>query len=416
MGRRGYCVSLGTPPEHNAGALTGYRVLSMCDALGVFCPKILADLGADVITIEPPEGTSTRRRTPFYHDQADAEKSLYFWYFHTNTRSITLNPDTADGQELLRMLIPTADIFVETTAPGYLESLRLDYPHLQALHPGLIMTSITGFGRTGPYSHYKAPDIVGLAMGGLAFLCGEPEAAPVPPGGEQGYRLTALNAAMATLMALWHREHTGAGQHIDVAMQAAVANTLETTHQTFDFNREIRGRQGRKRQAAAYILACQDGFIAVLSTSRMGWPRLVEWLRDEGCGDAIADERLTDDYYRAEHEELVHTTLQAFFAPKTKHEIYAEAQRRRLPLAPVNTTADLAASPQLQARGFFVDVPHPDLDATVTYPGAPYALSETPWHLRRQPPHLGEHNEDIYVHELGLSHDDLAALKAGGVL
>ena len=134
-----------------------------------------------------------------------------------------------------------------------------------------------------------------------------------------------INGAMATLIALWHREMTGQGQHIDVSMQAAVANTLETSYQTFDFNREIRTRTGHRRQAAAFILPCLDGFIAVLSTSRIGWPRLVEWLRDEGEGEAIADPKFPDDFYRFEHEDIVHQTLRDFFATRTKQAIYTEA-------------------------------------------------------------------------------------------
>jgi crotonobetainyl-CoA:carnitine CoA-transferase CaiB-like acyl-CoA transferase len=195
-----------------------------------------------------------------------------------------------------------------------------------------------------------------------------------------------------------------------------VANTLETSHQTFDFNREIRRRTGHRRQAAAYILPCLDGFIAVLSTSRMGWPRLVEWLRDEGEGEAIADPQFTDDFYRFEHEEVVHQTLRDFFAGRTKQAIYTEAQRRRLPLAPVNTAQDLADSPQLQARGFFVDVEHPELGTTVRYPGAPYGLSETPWRLRRRPPSFGQDNAAVYVQELGLRLDELSVLRTRGIV
>jgi benzylsuccinate CoA-transferase BbsE subunit len=402
-----------TPPT---GALTGYRVLELCDAKGVLCTKIMADLGADVITIEPPEGASRRHQGPFYHDRVDPERSLGFWYFHTNTRSITLNLETPDGQELFRQLVQTADVLVETCPPGFLDRLRLGYTHLHALHPALVMTSITGFGSTGPYSHYQAADIVGLAMGGLMYLCGEPDGSPVPPGGMQANHLAALNGVTGTLIALWHREQTGVGQHVDVSMQAAVANTLETTHQTYDFNREVRRRFGHRREAAAYILPCRDGYIALLCASKLGWPQLVGWMQDEGCGDAVSDERLLDDVYRFEHEAEVHEILQAFFATKTKQEIYAEAQRRRLPLAPVNTPRDLAESPQLQARDFFVELEHPELAATVRYPGAPYTLSETPWRLRSRPPGLGEHNVDIYGQELGLSHDDLTALRAAGII
>ena len=402
--------------EPTPGALTGYRVLDLCDAKGVLCTKVMADLGADVITIEPPSGAVTRYEGPFYHDQADPERSFFFWYFHTNKRSITLNLETSDGRALFKTLVKTADVLVETFPPGYLDNLGLGYADLRVLHPGLVMTSITGFGSHGPYSHYKAPDIVGLAMGGLMYLCGEPDGPPVPPGGQQGEHLAALNGVTGTLIALWHRDMTGAGQHVDVSMQAAVANTLETTHQTYDFNREIRTRFGHKREGAAYIVSCQDGYVALICASKLGWPQLVQWMQDEGCGDAVSDERLVDDIYRFAHDAEVHAALQAFFAPKTKQEIYAEAQRRRLPLAPVNTPRDLVESPQLQTRGFFVDVEHPELGTTLRYPGAPYVLSETPWQLKQRPPLLGEHNEAIYVQELGLSRDDLAALRASGII
>jgi benzylsuccinate CoA-transferase BbsE subunit len=396
--------------------LAGYRVLDLCDAKGVLCTKIMADLGADVITVEPPQGCNTRHRPPFYHDQPDSEKSLFFWYFHTNKRSVTLNLETTDGRELFKALVQTADIIVETMPPGYLKRLGLAYADLRTLHPALIMTSITGFGQDGPYRNYQVSDIVGLAMGGLMQLCGEPEQPPVPPGGDQGEHLAALNGVTGSLIALWHREISGQGQHVDVSLQAAVANALETTHQTYDFNREIRTRWGHKREGAAYILPCQDGYIALLCAGSLGWPKLVTWLQDEGCDNGLADERFLDDVYRFEHDAEVHTTLQTFFTTKCKADIYTEAQRRRIPLAPVNTPRDLAESPQLQARDFFVDVAHPALNATITYPGAPYTLSETPWRIRRRPPTLGEHNEDIYVHELGLSRDELIALRVGGVI
>lgn len=398
------------------GALAGYRILDLCDAKGVLCTKIMADLGADVIKIEPPAGDPLRFQGPFYDNRTDAEKSLSFWYFHTNKRSVTLNLASADGQALFRKLSKTADVLVETLPSGTLDSIGLGYPQLCALKPGFIMTSITGFGSTGPYGAYQSSDLVALAMGGLLYLCGQPDGPPVPPGGLQGDHLAALNGVTGTLIALWHREMTGAGQHVDVSMQAAVANVLETTHQTYDFNGEIRRRHGHRREGAAYILPCQDGYIALLCASKLGWPQLLAWMQEEGCGDWVSDERLLDDLYRYEHDAEVYAALQAFFVSKTKQDIYAEAQRRRLPLAPVNTPGDLAESPQLQARGFFVEVEHPELSTSVVYPGAPYALSKTPWQMRSRPPLLGEHNESIYGHELGLTPDHLSTLRAGGII
>ena len=383
--------------DHGPGALSGYRVLDLCDAPGVLCTKILADLGADVIKVEPLVGNATRYRGPFYQEQTDPEKSLFFWYFHTNKRSVTLNLETVTGQALFQRLLTTADALVETFPPGYLDGLGLSFRHLRALHPRLVMTSITGFGSTGPYSHYKAPDLVGLAMGGLAYLCGEPDGPPAPPGGLQGYHLAALNGAVGTLIALWHRDTTGQGQHVDVSMQAAVANALETTHQTYDFNREIRTRWGHRREGAAYILPCQDGYVALLCAGKFGWLRLIAWLTAEGAVGGLADERLADDVYRFEHDAEVHAALQAFFATKPKQQAYTEAQHYRVPLAPVQTARDLVESPQLQARQFFVEVEHPELGTTLRYPGAPYALSATPWLLRRRPPRLGEHNAEIFA-------------------
>src|SRR5512145_1505201 len=151
-------------PPPAPGALAGYRVLDLCSDAGMLCTKIMADLGADVITIEPPTGSAIRSRGPFYHAQVEAEKSLSFWYFHTNKRSLTLHLETSDGQALFKRLVRTADVLVETFPAGYLANLGLGYTELCALHPGLVMTSITGFGSTGPYSQYSAPDIVALAM------------------------------------------------------------------------------------------------------------------------------------------------------------------------------------------------------------------------------------------------------------
>jgi benzylsuccinate CoA-transferase BbsE subunit len=162
----------------------------------------MADLEADVIVVEPPGGAPSRFRGPFYQGQPDREKSLYFWYFHTNKQSATLNLETPQGRDLFKFLVQTADVLVETFPPGELERLGLDYAHLRVLKPDLIMTSITNFGREGPYAHYQASDLIGLSMGGITYLCGEPDGPPVPPGGEQGYQLAALNGAMATLIAL----------------------------------------------------------------------------------------------------------------------------------------------------------------------------------------------------------------------
>jgi crotonobetainyl-CoA:carnitine CoA-transferase CaiB-like acyl-CoA transferase len=430
--------------------LTGYRVLDLCDDKGVLCTKILADLGADVMIIEPPGGAVTRSRGPFYHDRAQPESSLFFWYFHANKRSLTLHLETPDGQALCQTLVKTADVLVETFPPGYLDRLGPGYTDLRVFHPGLVMTSITGFGSTGAYCHYKAPDLVGLAMGGLMYLCGEPEGAPVPPGGQQGDHLAALNGVAGPLIALWHRELTGVGQHVDGSMQAAVANTLETTHQTYDFNRNIRSRFGHKREGAAYIVPCQDGYVALICASKLGWPQLVQWMQDEGGGESVSDTRLVDDIYRFEHDadftEQEWTALcGAMGHPSWAHEGRFSTLRGRLQhvddldrllatwttqhppeevihrLQAVGVAAGVVQNardllehdPQLRQRGHYHLLNHSVTGPTL-YMGPAFTLSATPACLRPAPC-LGQHNAYVYGQLLGISAADIAQYTQGKV-
>ena len=219
--------------------LAAYRVLDLTDEKGVLCTKLMADFGADVIKIEPPGGDPMRRIGPFYHDEPDPEKSLFWFTFNTSKRSITLDITRREGQEILRQLATTADFVVECFAPGYLDSLGLGYSALSEVNPRLIMTSITPFGQTGPYRDYKASDIVGLAMGGLLYLNGEPGRPPVRVRASQAYAQASVQAAGGTMVAHYYREISGEGQHVDVSMQEAVSNTLDTAQQAWDLQRTV---------------------------------------------------------------------------------------------------------------------------------------------------------------------------------
>ena len=249
-------------------ALGDIRVLDLSGEMGMYCGKLLADLGADVIKIEPPGGDPARRVGPFYHDEPDVEKSLSFFYLNTSKRGITLNLELSDGRELFRRLVRTADVVVESFPPGYLDGLGLGYQGLCQIRPDIILTSITGFGQWGPHARYKAPDIVGVAMSGVMWLAGYMDDPPNLPYGNQGYLSASIQAAAGTLMALYHRDLTGEGQQVDVSMQEALSIAQETAMQTWDMNQAVRLREGASRLGLIVPgigpYQCKDGWVFCL--------------------------------------------------------------------------------------------------------------------------------------------------------
>ena len=428
-------------PDDTPTALDDVRVLDLTGELGSYCTKLLADLGADVIKIEPPGGDPARDVGPFYHDEADREKSLPFLNLNTNKRSLTLNLDDPAAREVFHKLAPSADIVIESFPPGYLDSLELGYEALQALRPDVILTSITGFGAQGPHADYLAPDIVGVAMSGIMWLAGDPEDPPNLPYGNQGYLSASIQAATGTMLALYHRDLTGRGQHVEVSMQEALLIAQETAMQTYDLNKSVRGRMGRRGGLPITVpgmgpYEASDGWIwgYVGAPGGAAWPELLRWMEDEGMA-----EDLTEGPCRPIIEELnirflsglmlnpeeakpkipllehIHEVLERFFASKTKWELYEQGQGRRLLIGIVSTPEDLVKNPQLNARDWYQGVEHPNLGDTLHYPGPPYRLSETPWRIDRRPPRVGEHNAEL-LGELGYSREELEALAASGAM
>lgn len=420
-------------------ALGDIRVLDLADEKGLYCTKLLADLGADVIKIEKPGGDRARCIGPFYHDEPDPQKSLYWFQFNSNKRSITLNLETADGREILKKIVEKADIMVETFPPGHLDGMGLGYPVLRGINPSLILTSITTFGQTGPYRDFKASDIVGQAMGGIMYLAGFPEDPPNRLYGSQAYHMASVQAACGTLTALYLREMTGEGQHVDVSMQEAVAIAQESAMQTYDLRRELRQRTGVSGLAPAHpgmgTFECKDGYVNIFMLGGL-WSILLDWMESEGMASGFQEKHQEvfqkldnllfifsvvmdrEAYARFLEDEYapVDELLRAFLKSHTKQELYDGAQQRRLQLSMVSTIEDLLENPQLEALGYFVNVEHPELGATLKYPGAPYNLSETPWRIQKRAPLIGEHNLEIYERELGFSREELTLLKQGGVI
>lgn len=417
------------------------RVLDLADQKGVYCTKLLADLGADVIKIEKPGGDPMRCIGPFFHDEPDPEKSLYWFQFNTSKRSITLNLDTADGREILKRLVKTADVMVETFPPGHLDEMGLGYSVLKELNPKLILTSITPFGQSGPYLDFKSSDLIAQAMGGLMYLAGFPEDAPHKLHGSQAYHSASVQAALGTMMALYARELTGRGQQVDVSLQESVLMSLETAMQHYDLRKEVRQRVAREMPIAAGIglYPCKDGHIwsYVVAGAGAGWDVIIDWLDSEGMAGDLKDPEwaevfeLLGDIRRliamasdppalmARLGQFAHINeiVVAFLMKHTKREVFEGAAPRRIMMVPAQSPKDLLESPQLEALGYFVDVEHPELGATLKYPGAPYYhISEAPWRISRRAPLIGEHNCEIYEKELGLSREQLAILKQEGAI
>ena len=410
--------------------LGGYRVLDLTNERGYLCGKTLGDFGADVIKVEPPGGEPGRNIGPFYHDVPDPEKSLYWFALNTSKRGITLNIETAKGREIFRKLVAAADFVIESFDPGYMDGLDLGYAVLEKINPRVIMVSITPFGLTGPYARYRASDMVVWAMGGFMYLSGDPDGPPCRISVPQSYFVGSLHGAMGAMIAHYYLEAAGEGQHIDVSMQEAIIPFLMGSVESWDVNRVNKKRMGGYSFVPRpsppgplrlrYCYPCKDGYVefnpggglnlALASSSAV----LFEWMDEEGmAGDFKGYNWRKFDSSRFTEKECdrLNDTLTRFFLTKTKSELYEAALQKRILVAPLNSVKDIVEDSQLGAREYFTDVEHPELGETVTYPGAPVKMSGSPWRVSRRAPLIGEHNEEIYVKELGISPEQLAELK-----
>src|SRR5207249_3539550 len=296
--RRGLFAIIGAVTLGNgAAAPDDIRVLDLAGEIGQYCTKLLADLGADVVKIEPPGGDPVRHLPPFYRDEEGADRSLYWLNLNTNKRSITLDIDKPEDRSVFEKLVAAADVVVESFNPGYLDRLGLGYEGLSQIRPNIILTSITGFGQTGPHSRYKAPDIVGVAMGGIMWLAGDPKDPPNVPPWKQGYISASIHAAGGTLTAIYNRDVTGEGQHVDVSMQESVSIAQETAMQTWDMIEALRTRNAHKGVIRVVVpgigpYECTDGWVFGYVGSPAGatWADLLAWMIEEDKAEDLADE------------------------------------------------------------------------------------------------------------------------------
>jgi len=396
-------------------ALDGLKVLDLGDYVsGPYCTKMLASFGAEVIKVEKPgEGDSSRRMGPFPGDEAHPEKSGAFLYLNTGKKSITLNIKTGTGLKILKDLIRNSDILVENFQPGVMADLGLDPAILEKENPRLIVASITGFGQNGPYRDYKMSSIVGYALGGHQYIIGEPDREPLQGAGPQPEYQGGLHAFFGIMAALYSREETGRGQHIDVSIMECMTGFHQFTIIRYTYGGEIKPRSGNRYESTypVTIYPCKDGHVA-LSASSIQQQELLYALI--GKPEIAEDPRFISPLDRYVNIEAYDALIMPWFKERTKEELFHTCSQWRIPCAPVTSPGELLDDPHFREREFFIEISHPEA-GDLLYPGAPFRMSETPWQGRRAPL-LGEDNEEIYCRRLGYGKEDLVKLSEGGVI
>ncbi len=396
-------------------ALSGVRVLDLTHHVaGPYCTKLLADFGADVVKVERPDGDITRSVPPFAGDHPHTDNSLLFAYLNTSKQSVTLNLKTATGKRLLERLAADAHIVVENFAPRVLPSLGLDYARLSALNPTLVMVSISNFGQTGPYRNYKAADIVHYALGGLQYIFGASDRAPLKHALRQTQFKAGTNAATAALIGWYHRQFNGEGQHIDISIQECVASALRDTTSLYTYAGSIRQRQtAYSGDMPRSPVPTADGYIVPIHFGgAVDWDALSKFIG----APALQDDRFATAQSRAANAQALQEALEDGMRRWRKFDLMPEAHKRRGHIyGVVHSPAEILESEQYIARGYFAQMQHPVFGAT-TYPGAPFIMSETPWQPHAPAPTLGQHNKAILCDRLGLSHIELNRLSAIGVI
>ncbi len=370
-------------------ALGDLRILDLGGLTTAYASRLMADFGADVILVEPPSGDRTRKVPPYANNHSEPENSLTFLAFQSNKRSLTL--DIRDETDLaeLKNIIKNVDVIFEGFDPGYMNSLGLGYESLRNLNPGLILTSVTPYGQSGPFASYKGSDLHSEAMGGLMKLQGDPDKAPSMSPAWLGYSLAGIHAATGVMQAIFARTKSGRGQHVDISMQESVAHILFIVSQ-YGYNSTIADRPGSGAGGGSGMFECSDGWVGLSPIVETQWTRLVEWMEEP----ALQDEMFLDLRVRAENAEFINVLVGEFVNKFTVLDFVEKAQERRIPAAPVSTPAGLANNPHLNERGYFQKITHPKI-GEYTLPGTPALFTETPATIRRPAPLLGEHSEEI---------------------
>jgi crotonobetainyl-CoA:carnitine CoA-transferase CaiB-like acyl-CoA transferase len=408
--------------------LNGFRALDLTDDKGMLCGKILGALGVDVIKVERPGGDPSRNIPPFYGNILNPEKSLFWLAYNTDKRSITLNLEDDKGKNIFKKLVSKADFVLETFSPGYLERLGLDYENLKRINQRVILTSITPFGKKGPYSKYKGSDLVTLAMSGVMAPSGYPDRPPIcdPPGST--YFMAGAAAACGTLISHYFREKTGQGQQVDISITEVAANRDVGMIMWWEVDGILKKRNGSisefGRTSWKNIWQCKNGYIFwILLGGKVGAPAnraLCHWMKEDGIENPLKDVSNWEEYDMAAVSPEMHvafeTAIGNFFLQHTKEEINEEGLRRGLNAVIVASPADVLENQQLASRKYWTDLKYPEMDTTFKQPSRFFLSNETENYVSLKAPNIGEHNDEIYGKELGLSNTEIETFKRDKVI
>ncbi|MBN2060061.1 MAG: CoA transferase [Deltaproteobacteria bacterium] len=408
--------------------LNGFRALDLTDEKGFVCGKILAAMGVETIKIEAPGGDSARLVPPFLNDSAEPGKSLNWFAFNTDKRSITLNMETPEGKDLFRRLVKTADFVLESFPVGYMESLKLGYQELRRINQRIILTSITPFGRTGPYSNYKACELIVSAMGGVLENTGDPDRPPVKEALDSCCFHANVAAALGTMTAHYYREVSGEGQEVDISIQEVAASRRTIGLIGWEFDELLFKRSGPYnrfgRQSARWIWACKDGYVYWQLFGGLHGASanaaLSRWIDEDGMENPLSEidnwQEFDMSTMTEERLEVWENAISKFFLKHTKKEIVEEGLKRGTNTCVVQNSSDLAGHPQLRERNYWIDLEHEDLRLNFVYPRHFFLSDETENFVKRRAPLIGEDNDAVYRKEMGLSEAEISALKKSGVI
>jgi len=394
--------------------LKHFRVLDLTDLAGQFAGKILADLGLEVIKVEPPRGDPVRRLPPFKDRAPEGESSLTFLYLNSNKKSISLNWEMEGGRELLRELARHSDILLESFPPGQIERWGIGYEALSRENPGIVVTSITGFGQNGPHAGYQSSDLIGLAMGGLLNVFGAPTHPPSKPPETQAFYMASAYAALGSLFALYRRRSSGRGQHLDVSIQEAMA-VEDQILSAFANEKNNMRRDGaqHKQVSPANVFPCQDGYVYLFVSASAGhWKKFLKLWADHPKEFDAPD--WESPAYRRQNSAAINEAVREFTKRFRRADLVNEMQTHDLPCLPVNTPREFLEDEQIQARGFLRTVEHPRW-GTYSQPGTPFFLDGQKSAITPAP-RLGQHNAEIYGNLLNKGPHELAALRDANVI
>ncbi len=391
------------------GPLTGVRVLDCTIALaGPFCSLLLADLGADVIKIENPDGAARDGS----HDPAYKGESGHFLIVNRNKRSLTVDLKQPQGRQVFQRLVRTADVVVQNFRPGVMARLGCDYAGLRALNPGLVYCSISGFGEGSPYADLAGFDLIAQGMSGLMSITGEPDGGePVKVGTPVCDMGAGMYGALGIVSALFSRQHTGRGQHVEATLLDTPISWLTWRAAEWWGTGEVPGPQG-SGHGAYRAFKCGDGRWINIGPSARLWGATCRTL---GAPELIDDPRFATAHARNEHRAELAELIQTAFARRPAHEWIDALQAAGVPTGPIKTVPEvLDDDPHVRARDMVVEVEHPIIGRMKTL-GVPVKLSETPGAVTRAAPTLGQHTDEILA-ELGYAPDEIAHLRAGKVV